>query len=53
MTDRSREFLRCNGYVIVGLLAGFGIGIGMARDFKTLRQVMDGRAKPSFTLSST
>jgi len=36
MTDKSREFLRCNGYVIVGLLAGLAIGLGLGtrlRDF--------------------
>ncbi len=36
MTDKSRGFLRCNGYVIVGLLAGLAIGLGLGprlRDF--------------------
>jgi hypothetical protein len=36
MTDKSRDFLRCNGYVIVGLLAGLAIGLGLGtrlRDF--------------------
>lgn len=29
MTDRSGEFSRCNGYIIVGLLVGLAIGIGV------------------------
>ncbi len=36
MTENSRDFLRCNGYVVVGLLAGLAIGLGLGprlRDF--------------------
>jgi hypothetical protein len=36
MTDKSRDFFRWYGYVIVGLLAGLAIGIGLGprlRDF--------------------
>lgn len=40
MTDKSREILRCNLYIIVGVLAGLSIGIGVGpqfRDFVTNR----------------
>lgn len=29
MTDRTRECLRCSGYIVVGLFAGLAIGIGV------------------------
>ena len=32
--DRNREFLRANLYIIVGLLAGLGIGIAVGSQFR-------------------